>query len=131
MNAASLPSIRAAIEMDRGNPQRAVELLQAVIPYELGFAAGVGPTYLRGLAYLNAGDGIRAAQEFEKVIARPGVEAVSPLHSLARLGLARAHSLAGEPVKSHAEYQKFLARWKSADPDVPVFKQAQSATARL
>jgi serine/threonine protein kinase/Tfp pilus assembly protein PilF len=130
LNAVSLPSIRAAIEMERGNPDRAVELLQAVIPYELGFAAGVAPTYLRGLAYLNARDGARAAQEFEKIIARPGVEAVSPLHSLARLGLARAHALAGDPVKSRADYQEFLARWKSADPTVPIFKQAQSA-ARL
>jgi tetratricopeptide (TPR) repeat protein len=131
MNAVSLLSIRAAIELNRGNPHRAIELLKAVIPYELGFAAGVEPTYLRGLAYLNAGDGPRAAEEFDKIIARPGVEAVSPIHALARLGLARAHALAGDPAKSQADYQEFLTRWKSADPTVPILKQAQSAIAPL
>lgn len=131
VNAVWLPSIRSAIEVERGNPDRAVEWLRTAIPYELGFVVGVTPTYLRGVAYLNAREGARAAQEFEKIIARPGVDAVSPLHSLARLGLARAHALTGDPAKSRADYRQFLTRWKSADPSIPIFKQAKSAAARL
>lgn len=131
LNAVSLPSVRAAIEIERGHPGRAVEFLRTVVPYELGFLAGVAPTYLRGQAFLLARDGVRAAAEFEKIIARPGVEAVSPLHSLARLGLGRAHALTGETEKGRAACQEFLARWQYADPDLPALKDARTALARL
>jgi eukaryotic-like serine/threonine-protein kinase len=44
-----LPTIRAAVEQDRGNPARAVELLRSASPYELGVPdpqAGLGgPLY--------------------------------------------------------------------------------------
>jgi eukaryotic-like serine/threonine-protein kinase len=59
LNGYWLPTIRAAIEMNRHNPARALELLQAAAPYELsaGFNAGfnVGalyPVYVRGQAEL-------------------------------------------------------------------------------
>src|SRR5262249_8713088 len=54
-----LPSLRALSALNRGEPAKAVELLQANVPYELappaiqfyGFYGGMRPTYIRGLAY--------------------------------------------------------------------------------
>jgi hypothetical protein len=39
--------------------------------------------------------------------------------------------LQGDTVKARAAYQEFLALWKDADPDVPIFKQAQAEFAKL
>jgi hypothetical protein len=47
------------------------------------------------------------------------------LISLAHLGLARAYALEGSQTGSRAEYKKFFALWKDADPDVPVLPQAR------
>jgi hypothetical protein len=43
-----LPEIRAAIELQRGQPAKAVELLASASPYERAYPEAV---YLRGLAY--------------------------------------------------------------------------------
>jgi predicted Zn-dependent protease len=125
-----LPTVRATVEFERGRPDHAIERLRPVKPYELGFLAGVAPTFLRGEAFLRAGDGARAAVEFEKIIARPGVEAVSPLHALAWLELARAAKLAGNPARSREAYQEYLRLWKNADTDLPILKQAKAEFAR-
>jgi cytochrome c-type biogenesis protein CcmH/NrfG len=45
--------------------------------------------------------------------------------------LARAYFKAGDPAKARAEYQAFLARWKDADPDLPVLKTAKMELASL
>jgi eukaryotic-like serine/threonine-protein kinase len=55
----------------------------------------------------------------------------STLGSLARLGLARAIALSGDPAKSRSAYQDFLTLWKDADPDIPILKQAKAEYARL
>ena len=54
-----------------------------------------------------------------------------PLHSLARLGLARAHAMAGDTAKAKAAYQDFLSLWKDADADIPILKQAKAEYAKL
>jgi hypothetical protein len=61
-----IPAIRASIELDRNNADKAIELLQAAVPYELAdpppFSAGtMYPAYLRGEAYLFARKGSEAA----------------------------------------------------------------------
>jgi hypothetical protein len=50
-NAVYLPSIRAALELNRNQPEKAIELLQSAVPYERAYTDAV---YLRGLAYLLA-----------------------------------------------------------------------------
>jgi len=68
-----LPEIRAAIELQRDQPAKAVELLASASPYERAYPEAV---YLRGLAYLSLRDGVKAAAEFRKILdhrgARPG-----------------------------------------------------------
>jgi len=130
-----LPEIHAEIALRGGDPAKAIDLLQAAAPYEMGQSflpiLTLLPVYERGRAYLQAGNGSAAAAEFQKVIDRPGYLLNSPLGPLAKLGLARALALAGEKDKSRAAYQDFLAIWKNADPDVPVLREAKAEYAKL
>jgi tetratricopeptide (TPR) repeat protein len=127
----SLPTASAAIELGRDDPARAVELLRPTSPYELGLTADFAPIYVRGLAYLRAQNGAQAAVEFQKILDHRGVDPISPLYALARLGLARAYVLSGDKDKSRVAYQDFLALWKDADPDIPVLKQAKAEYPKL
>jgi tetratricopeptide (TPR) repeat protein len=147
LSSVSIPTVRAIIEMKRNNPVRAITLLEVARPYEL---ADLGVMYCRGEAYLQAGDGAKAAAEYQKILDHRGIDALSPIHALARLGLGRAYALqagvgAGSPrrlpaqegrppgaplqsevlVKARTAYQDFFALWKDADPDIPILKQAK------
>ena len=125
-----LPTIRAAVALQQKDPVRAAQVLEASTPYELGVAGGLMPVYVRGLAYLAYGDSPRAEDEFEKVIANPGVVLNSPIGPLARLQLARAYALEGDHIHAKAAYQDFLTRWKDADPTLPVLRAAQAEYAK-
>jgi DNA-binding winged helix-turn-helix (wHTH) protein/tetratricopeptide (TPR) repeat protein len=131
-----LPTIRAAIELNRGNATKAIELLQGAAPYELAVSTPselgtMYPVYVRGQAYLLAHKGKEAAGEFQKIIDHPGVVLNFPLGALARLGLARAYALQGDTAKSPVKYQDFFTLWKDADPDVPVLREAKAEFAKL
>ena len=78
--------------MQRTDPNRAVELLQATSAIELGMPTAsrrspMCPVYLRGEAYLLLHNGNSAAAEFQKFIHHRGLVANSSWGSLARLGL--------------------------------------------
>jgi len=92
-----LPAIRAAVEIGRANPSRAIELLRPVTVYELGSpyepGAKLSPVYVRGEAYLALGQGSAAAVEFQKILRHPGIVRTSPFGALAHLGLGRAYAL--------------------------------------
>jgi serine/threonine protein kinase len=130
-----LPTIRAAVALERKDPNRAIELLKMVSPIELGSPAYINtklcPVYLRGEAYLMLHDGNRAAAEFQKFIDHRGLVVNFPWGALARLGLARAYALQGDTAKAKAAYQDFLTLWKDADPDIPILKEAKAEYAKL
>jgi serine/threonine protein kinase len=126
-----LPSIRAQIEIDRGNPAKAIELLQASSPYEFGWAARVAPNYVRGLAHLKARQGKEAAAEFQKILDHRGICQTLPACALSHLQLGRARALAGDNPGARGAYQDFFALWKDADPDIPVLKDAKAEYAKL
>jgi ATP/maltotriose-dependent transcriptional regulator MalT len=131
-----LPAIRAEIGLNNGNASQALELLQAASMYELGtpapFQLGtMYPVYLRGRAYLKAGQGQPAEAEFQKMIDHRGLIINTPVAALARLQLARACALSGDTTKSRTTYQDFFALWKNADPDIPILKEAKVEYARL
>jgi Tfp pilus assembly protein PilF len=86
---------------------------------------------VRGYAYLGAGDGSRAASEFQKLVDHSGIVLNFPLAPLARLGRARAYARSGDAVKARAAYLDFLQIWHDADPDSPVVKQAREEYAKL
>jgi serine/threonine protein kinase/tetratricopeptide (TPR) repeat protein len=131
-----LPTIRAAVALQRKDPNRAVQLLQVASTIELGQpmngpAVYLCPVYLRGEAYLMLHDGNAAAVEFQKFIDHRGVVVNFPWGALARLGLARAYALSGDTGKAKTAYQDFLTLWKDADPDIPIYRQAKAEYAKL
>ena len=133
-----LPTIYASIEINHGNPARAVELLQTTPEYELGSPLPqleVGgllyPAYVRGQAYLLLHQGKEAAQEFQKYMDHSGVAVNCPLAALARLQLARSDMLTGDMKSAREKYEEFFLLWKSSDPDIPILKQAKTEYAKL
>ena len=68
-----LPAIRAQLALDRKNPAVALNALQAASPIEFGLIVFVNHVsclyhvYVRGEAYLAAGQGEAAAVEFQKI----------------------------------------------------------------
>ncbi len=131
VNSVWVPSIRGEIEINRGNPGKAIELLQAASPYEFGFFPRMLPTYVRGQAYLRARQGKEAAAEFQKVLDHRGSCQTSPQCALAHLQLARARALSGDATGARSAYQDFFAIWKDADPDISILKEAKAEYAKL
>ena len=135
-NAVQLPGIRAAIELQRDQPAKAVELLASASPYERAYPEAV---YLRGLAYLRLHKGAEAAAEFRKIVDHKGASWGSDwrhpnwglYYSISYLGLARGSALAGDVANARRAFQDFFALWKDADPDIPILKQAQAEYAKL
>jgi len=132
-----LPTIRAAIAIDRGDAQKAIELLSTASEYELGEPVQwpshgtLYPVYVRGEAYLRAGDGVQAVTEFQKMIDHRGIVANLPLGALAHLQLGRAYKLAGDAGKAREAYAAFLVVWLHADPDIPILQQAKAEYTKL
>ncbi len=131
-----LPTIRAAVGLERKDPKRAIELLKETNSIELGQPTGslaifLCPAYVRGEAYLMLHDGNAAAAEFQKFIDHRGIVVNFPWGALARLGLARAYAMQGDTTKAKAAYQDFLTLWNDADPDVPVLITAKAEYAKL
>jgi len=125
-----LPNVRAVLEIRRGNPSAAVELLQSAAPYERTLE-GLSAAYTRGQAYLKLERGTEAAAEFQKILDNPGVFPLDFIHAIARLGLARAKAMAGDEAAARKHYQDFLALWKDADPDIPILLEAKAEYAKV
>jgi hypothetical protein len=111
--------------------------LEVVKPYERGQLIGnlsyscLVPAYLRGEAYLGAGQGPQALAEFQKLIDSRGVVGNCWSGALALLGQARAQVLAGSKSAAKTSYQRFFDLWKTADMDVPILKSARAEFAKL
>jgi len=130
-----LPTITAASELRRGNPRKAVELLDPASTYERcdcpWWVSNYYAAYLRGLAYLELGEGQNAAREFQKIVDNPGITLSDITGALARLELGRAYVMDGDRAKAKTAYQDFLNLWKDADPDIPIYQQAKAEYAKL
>ncbi len=142
-----LPAIQAQLALDKKNPASALTVLQAASPIELGEIAFVAnlsclyPTYVRGEAYLAAGQGSAAAAEFQRIIDHSGIVWNCWTGALAHLGVARANALHSRTsqgadadaarVRALAAYKEFLTLWKDADPDILILKEAKAEYAKL
>jgi DNA-binding winged helix-turn-helix (wHTH) protein/tetratricopeptide (TPR) repeat protein len=130
-----LPVLRARIALNRGNSARAIEILHAAIPYELGASRGLFgalyPIFVRGEAHLAAHQGLEAAAEFQRILDHRGIVGSDPIGALAHLQLGRALALSGDTIKAKSAYQDFLTLWKDADPNIPILKQASAEYAKL
>jgi len=123
-----VPTVRAVGAMNHGDPANAIELLNTAEPYDRAYIEG---RLVRGNAYLRAGRGSDAAQEFQSVLALKNALPDAPLIPLSQLGLARAYALQGDKAKARTAYQDFFALWKDADPDIPILKEAKAEYAKL
>jgi tetratricopeptide (TPR) repeat protein len=142
-----LPAIQAQLALDKKNPTAALNTLQAASAIELGqiqFVANISclyPTYVRGEAYLAAGQGSPAAAEFQRILDHSGIVWNCWTGALAHLGMARANALESRisqgadgdaaRVRALAAYKDFLTLWKDADPDLPILKEAKAEYAKL
>jgi predicted Zn-dependent protease len=126
-NAVQLPAIRAAIEIRRGQPAIAIELLVPAKPYERAYPE---VHYLRGQAYLHLGQGAEAAAEFQKVLQHKGAN-WGPYYALSYPGLARGLALAGDAALAGQAYQDFFALWKNADSDSAVLAESRREFAAM
>jgi eukaryotic-like serine/threonine-protein kinase len=129
-----VPTVRAAVKLHEHDPGAAIDLLRETAPYDFAFNDSFDflyPAYIRGLAYLESGDGRSAALEFQKLIDNPGLCSGYVTGPLARLQLGRAQRLMGDNAGARESYEEFLNNWKDADPDLPVYRQAKSEYAQL
>jgi eukaryotic-like serine/threonine-protein kinase len=143
-----LPAIHGQVAVDRKNPEHALDGFQAMMPpIEFGatmFIPTVSclyPTYVRGEAYLAAGQSSAAASEFQKIVDHRGIVGNCWTGALAHLGIARANALESRTSRGEASdaarkrarmaYKDFLTLWKDADPDVPILQQARQEYAKL
>jgi len=143
-----LPAIRAQSALSRRDTPAAINILQRPLPpIEYGtilFGANLSclyPTYIRGDAYLAAGQGSAAAAEFQKILDHSGIVWNCWTGALAHLEVARANALQSRTsqgadadaarVRALAAYKDFLTLWKDADPDIPILKQAKAEYAKL
>jgi Flp pilus assembly protein TadD len=137
-----LPMIHTAIALQAEKPDAALEALAPNAPYEIGTSAIVlYPVYFRAEALLAAHQGTQAAAAFQKVLDNQAKQAGDLIISLSHLGLARAYMLEAQSAqgtdadaaraKARASYQDFLALWKDADADIPIYIAAKSEYAKL
>jgi tetratricopeptide (TPR) repeat protein len=142
-----LPTIHAQLALDKKDPATALTTLQAALPIELGNIPFVNNisclyhVYVRGEAYLAAGQGSAAAAEFQKILDHSGIVWNCWTGALARLVVARANALEARTsqgadadaarVRALAAYKDFLTLWKDADPDIPIYKQAKAENTKL
>jgi serine/threonine protein kinase/tetratricopeptide (TPR) repeat protein len=142
-----LPAIQAQLALNRRNPVAALHVLQAASNNELGqitFVSNLSclyDVYLRGEAYLAAGQGSAAAAEFQRILDHSGIVWNCWTGALAHLGVGRANALQAKAshgadadaarVRALAAYKDFLRLWEDADPDIPILKEAKAEYAKL
>jgi len=135
-----LPTIQAQMALDRKNPASALNALQAATRIELAGSC-LHSVYVRGEAYLAAGQGSAASAEFQKILDHSGIVWNCWTGALAHLGVARGNALQARTsqgadadaarTRALAAYKDFLTLWKDADPDIPILKQAKAEYAKL
>ncbi len=140
LNNVALPSARAAIELSRKNPAKAIAQLQRTLPYDFSTGSGGSTMYYRGLALLELNSGKEAEAQFQRILDNPTF--IGNIYwPLAHLGIARATALQARTgqgaavdaarTQSIAAYREFFTLWKDADPDIPILKEAKAEYAKL
>ena len=144
----AIPAIEAQLQLGRQQPALALNTLAAGLNMEFANTlfstintSCLYPTYVRGQAYLAAGQGTAASREFQKIIDHNGIVGNCWTGALAHLGVGRANALESRTsqgadanaarVRALAAYKDFLTLWTDADPNIPVLRQAKAEYARL
>jgi hypothetical protein len=142
-----LSPVRAELLLNQNNPSAALAALPDTGALEFGQVSFINnltclyPAYVRGESYLAAGQGARAAVEFQRILDHSGMVWNCWTGALAHLGVARANAVQAKTflgadaeaahAKALAAYRDFLTLWKDADPNIPILKEANAEYARL
>ena len=115
-----LPTIYASIEIDRGNPARAVELLQTTPSTNSALPFLNSRSAARSIPYMSVARPTcrcirarRRQKSFKKYLDHSGVAVNCPLAALARLQLARAYVLTGDTTRAAPATWSFLCSGKT------------------
>jgi tetratricopeptide (TPR) repeat protein len=125
----SLPTARAFVELSGGNAEQALKMVE--IRSNRLSRGNLWPTYVAGEAYLRLRSAAEARVEFQKILDHRGLDPLSPLQPLAKVGLARAIAASGDKEKGRKAYQDFFASWVNGDQDIPLLRRALSEYASL
>ena len=131
---AGAPTVRALNALTRRQPDVALAALQHLAPYEGGLYAGHWPAWVRGRALLAAGRATDAVRELSVVAAHRGqllMGQFTPTLPLVELDLARAQTAAGDRAAARVTYERVLAVWAAAPPDLPQLTRARAEHRRL
>lgn len=116
----------AAAASIKNDHDKAISLMRKAIEIEdkLGPPSGPPgsikpPHELFGELLLRAGKPAEAVEQFKISLLR------QPNRARSLLGAARAAAKIGDRVAAEAAYQKLLAQWQEADPDLPELKEAR------
>jgi eukaryotic-like serine/threonine-protein kinase len=134
LNKVWVPVAHAFTDLQHNQPAQAVGQLEIAAPYEFGVGPGTSGywiNFVRGEAFLRLKDGAKAAAEYRRILANPGIDPLDVAFNLSHLGLGRAYALQGDTARAKSAYQDFFAAWKDAEPDIPILKQAQAEYAKL
>jgi len=125
----SSPALSAAIALAKSDGRTALDTLTSAAPYD----RVVGPwlPYIRGLAHGAVNERVRAAAEFRGVIEHRGNQPTHPLHTFAKLQLARTMRAGGQIADARQAYADFAAAWRNGDAHLPLAVAAAREAAAL
>jgi len=129
INQVRIPLIEAHIEMQRGNPAQAIQLLEKTRLYQRNILFPIA--YLRGQADLAEKRGAEAAAQFQEILDNRGWSALSYFYPLAYVGRARAAVLQGDTATARKAYEDFFALLKDADSDLTILIEAKKEYDKL
>jgi len=125
--------------MNAHDAAAAIQSLQTASRFDLalggigftGYFGALYPIYVRGEAYLAAHRPVEAAAEFSRILGHRSIVLADPMDTMARLQLARALVLSGDPAKAKSTYNDLFSLWKDADSRVPLIEEARAEYAKL
>lgn len=125
LNSAVLASVRAAIHLQKGEPEAAIRSLEEARPLDINYILGVAPAYYRGLAFLQNNQLHEALKEFQRVVDHRAIDPDSPYIVLSQLELGRTFQLVGDRANAEREFGDVKSTWKDADHNFPPLRQIQ------
>ena len=130
-----LPLIEATMRLHLNDPAAAVVALEPATKYDLAYNFGYFPalysSYVRGTAHLRLNQFVDAIAEFQRLHSHPGLTSRWVFGPVARLQTARAQRAMGDDTAARSSYEAFLALWKDADADIPVYREAKAEYSAL
>jgi DNA-binding winged helix-turn-helix (wHTH) protein/tetratricopeptide (TPR) repeat protein len=120
VNSAMLPTVRAAIYIQKKDPANALQALGESHDFDLCECMLLVPEYYRGLAYLENKEPELAVREFQQVIDHRFLSPTFSLYLvLSQLEMGHAFQMLGDSTSAKKAYTKVELVWKDADRNFP------------